>query len=102
MAWCFAGLVILNAVAGVVLFFKAPGWQESRERDRRLWRKGDVTHTDRDGDGRVDEIEEPAGNRERHIRRDTDGDGFLDVRYLVTSNGVATRIEAIHEKAPRH
>jgi hypothetical protein len=50
----------------------------------------------------VDESDEPAGPGERRIRRDTDLDGFFDVKYLVTSNGVASGIEKIHERAPRH
>ena len=66
-----------------------------------VWQRGHTTHTDRNRDGVVDEEAVVLPNGEIVIRRDTDLDGWFDVRYVLR-RGVAVNLETIHERAPRH
>jgi hypothetical protein len=100
---------VLLMLAGVVLgagiwaAMQRAGWRElPREGGVRRWQRGNVIHLDTNGDGIVDE-EQIRFDRPNHaiIRRDTKFNGWFDLRYELQS-GVATHIEKIHERAPRH
>lgn len=78
-------------------------WRElPREGKTRRWQRGNYLHLDTNGDGIVDE-EQYRFDRPNHafVRRDLDFDGYFDLRYEMQS-GVATHIEKIRERAPRH
>ncbi|MEQ2008672.1 MAG: hypothetical protein ABMA26_17985 [Limisphaerales bacterium] len=96
--WMFNALLL---VAAVVLWQKLQWRKVSDTPNGITWQRGNTTHTDRNRDGRVDEedISLPAG--EKAIRRDSDLDGWFDLRYL-ERRGMATRLEQIREEAPRH
>lgn len=99
-------LITLCGVAlGVVGWFtyEQLSWRElPREGGTRRWQRGKYLHLDTNGDGIVDE-EQFRFDRPNHalVRRDLDFDGYFDLRYELQS-GVATRIQKIHERAPRH
>lgn len=96
--WMFNALLL---VAAVVLWQKLQWEKVSDTANGIVWQRGNTTHTDRNRDGVVDEeiISLPSG--EKAIRRDADLDGWFDLRY-VERRGMATRLEQIHEAAPRH
>lgn len=101
--WQFA-LWLLNAallVAAVVLWQKLR-WRKISDSPAGItWHRSHTTHVDRNRDGLVDEetIRLPGGDAV--IRRDSDLDGWFDLRY-VERRGMATRLEQIREPAPRH
>ncbi|MEW6303549.1 MAG: hypothetical protein AB1705_08770 [Verrucomicrobiota bacterium] len=70
-----------------------PAWQ---------WRRGAVTIIDANRDGRIDEeiTERGPGGRPR-VRKDTDYDGWFDLRYELGQFGIAMNVEKIRERAPR-
>ena len=82
--------------------FPGRGWKEVREGARREWVKGTTTHVDENGDGVVDEerVIDPRTGK-RTVRRDTDRDGYFDLKYNLSESGVATNVTRIHERAPR-
>jgi hypothetical protein len=94
--------ILLAAVAFVLwLLARGMGWKKTRhEGGQTEWRRGAVTQLDENGDGVVDEeriaLPEPGGFR---VRRDTDRDGWFDVRYELR-NGIATGVGQIRERAP--
>jgi len=92
------GLGLLIRFAG----FPRRGWKAIREGARREWVRGTTTHVDENGDGVVDEVlaVDPRTGK-RTVRRDTDRDGYLDLKYNLGESGVATNIARIHERAPR-
>ena len=99
----------LIALCGVALgvagwfTYEQLAWRElPREGGTRRWQRGQYLHLDTNGDGIVDE-EQYRFDRPNHalVRRDVNFDGYFDLRYELQS-GVATRIEKIHERAPRH
>ena len=96
--------VLCVVLAGVAFHIaQTSGWKEIRQGTRREWRKNSVTHIDENGDGVVDEedvINSKTGKCT--VRRDSDFDGYFDLKYNLTSSGVATNISKIHEKVPRH
>lgn len=68
-----------------------------------VWRKGDIMHTDLNGDGRVDEVVVLAGEgRMTHVKRDSDLDGWFDLEYDLGPYGLALNVRTIRERAPRH
>lgn len=78
-------------------------WEETLSQGRRAWRNGNVTHVDENGDGRVDEeLVVHPGKGKRTLRRDTDRDGYFDLKYNLSESGVATNITRIRDRAPRH
>ena len=101
--------LVLIALGGVALgvagwfTYEQLAWRElPREGGTRRWQRGQYLHLDTNGDGIVDE-EQYRFDRPNHalVRRDVDFDGYFDLRYELQS-GVATRIEKIHARAPRH
>jgi hypothetical protein len=77
------------------------GWKQTRQEGGRIeWRRGAVTQRDENGDGVVDEelVALPAPGCFR-VRRDTDRDGWFDVRYELR-HGLAGGLEKIRERAP--
>ncbi len=98
------GLWILNAillVAAVVLWDRLRWKKVSDTPAGIVWHRSQTTHVDRNRDGIVDEetIRVPGGDAV--IRRDSDLDGWFDLRY-VERKGLAVRPEQIRESAPRH
>jgi hypothetical protein len=49
----------------------------------------------------VDEEIVRLSNGDLLIRRDSDLDGWFDLRYI-ERRGIPTKLETIHEQAPRH
>ncbi|NBV21154.1 MAG: hypothetical protein EBS05_04425 [Proteobacteria bacterium] len=66
-----------------------------------VWQRGSTTHTDHNRDGIVDEEIVRLSNGDLLIRRDSDLDGWFDLRYI-ERRGIPTKLETIHEQAPRH
>jgi hypothetical protein len=96
------GVIVVFGFTFSVLNCREPWKHGERTGGGSSWTRGDVTRTDRNGDGVVDEEEtRRAGKGNAQIRRDTDFDGFFDVRYELRG-GVVVRIESIRERAPRH
>lgn len=98
------GLWILNAIlvgVAVVLADRLRWKKVSDSPAGIVWHRSRTTHVDRNRDGIVDEetIRMPGGDAV--IRRDSDLDGWFDLRY-VERRGMATRLEQIREAAPRH
>ncbi len=91
----------LLLVVAVVLWQKLRWRKVSDAPAGIVWQRSQTTHTDRNRDGIVDEetIRLPEGIAA--IRRDSDLDGWFDLRY-VERRGLATRLEQIREEAPRH
>lgn len=68
-----------------------------------VWRKGNVTHTDANGDGRVDEEQILAHDgKMTHVKRDQDFDGWFDLEYDLGRFGMALNPRQIKERAPKH
>jgi len=101
--WQFA-LWLLNAalLAAAVVLWQKLRWRKVSDTPAGImWHRSMTTHLDRNRDGLVDEetIRMPSGDAV--IRRDSDLDGWFDLRY-VEQRGMATRPEQIREEAPRH
>ena len=78
-------------------------WEETISQGHRAWRNGNVTHVDENGDGIVDEeVAVDSKTGKRTFRRDTDRDGYFDLKYNLSESGVATNITRIRDRAPRH
>lgn len=102
--------LVVVLVMGVLLnvFFACIYWKLSwrelpREGQSRKWQRGQVLHIDEDGDGRVDEeiVDDPKTKR-RVVRRDTNHDGWFDLKYQQGRYGIAMKLIPIHERAPWH
>lgn len=98
LLWTFNALLL---VVAVVIGQKLRWKKISDTPSGIVWQRGHTTHLDRNRDGWVDEetIALPSG--EQAFRQDKDFDGWFDFRY-VEKGGLATRLEQIHEPAPRH
>lgn len=91
--------ILLLAVA--VLLWRELRWQKvSDSAAGVVWQRSHTTQLDRNRDGLVDEETIRLPNGDTAIRRDTDLDGWFDLRY-VERQGLATRLEEIREQAPR-
>lgn len=98
------GLWVLNAILFVVavVFWSKLRWKKVSDSPAGItWRRNHTTHVDRNRDGRVDEETIRLPDGDTVIRRDSDLDGWFDLRY-VERRGMATRLEQIREEAPRH
>jgi hypothetical protein len=90
---------------GLVLFFAVVWdqvrWRRASDEGVIRWQRGTETRLDSNGDGRVDEISFPLrGTNEFLVKRDTDGDGMLDLQYKLR-HGIAVDLEPISEPVPR-
>lgn len=91
--------VLLLAVA--VLLWQKLRWRKVSDSSGGIvWQRSHTTQNDRNRDGLVDEETIRLPNGDAAIRRDTDLDGWFDLRY-VERRGLATRLEQIREQAPR-
>lgn len=102
----FLCLTLASAGLGLLIWFvgfPGRGWKEITQGARREWVKGTTTHIDENGDGAVDEelVVDPKIGK-RTVRRDTDRDGYFDLKYNLGESGVATNVTRIRERAPRH
>ena len=98
--WLWAVNVLLLVLA--VVFWQKLQWKKVSDTPNGIvWKRHWTTHTDRNRDGRVDEEIIRLPNGDAAIRRDTDLDGWFDLRY-VERRGLATRLEQIREEAPIH
>ncbi len=98
--WLWAFNALLLVVAAV--FWQKLQWKKTSDTPSGMvWQRMNTTHTDRNRDGRVDEEIILLRNGDAVIRRDSDLDGWFDLRY-VEQRGLATRLEQIREEAPRH
>ena len=96
--WMFNVLLL---VAAAVLWQKLQWKKTSDSPAGIVWQRSHTTHTDRNRDGRVDEEVVRLPNGDAAVRRDSDLDGWFDLRYA-ERRGIATRPEQIREEAPRH
>ncbi len=94
-------LNVFLLVTAVVLWQKLQWKKVSDTPGGIVWQRGNTTHVDRNRDGRVDEEIIRLPNGDLLIRRDSDLDGWFDLRY-VERRGMALRLEQIREQAPRH
>ena len=98
MLWAFNVLLLVMAV----LLWKKLRWRKVSDSSAGIvWQRSHTTQIDRNRDGLVDEETIRLPNGDAAIRRDTDLDGWFDLRY-VERRGLATRLEQIREEAPRH
>jgi hypothetical protein len=95
------GFNVLLLVATVVLWQKLRWRKVSDSPAGIVWQRSHTTQLDRNRDGLVDEETIRLPNGDAAIRRDTDLDGWFDLRY-VERRGMATQLEQIREEAPRH
>ncbi len=99
-------LVVLPALALAIwtAWSLRPKWVLTDKRGpTSVWRKGNVMHTDLNGDGRVDEVVVLASDgRMTHVKRDSDLDGWFDLEYDLGPHGLALNVRTIRERAPRH
>lgn len=73
-----------------------------REEGAHRWKRGHEIHFDTNGDGAVDEVViRVGGPRFTRHRRDTNGDGWLDLEYDIR-DGLAHGVRNIRLRAPRH
>ncbi|NBR84888.1 MAG: hypothetical protein EB141_03445 [Verrucomicrobia bacterium] len=96
--WGF-NLVLL--IAAVMLWPQLHWRKISDTPDGIVWQRGRTTHTDRNRDGLIDEEIIRLPNGDLLIRRDSDLDGWFDLRYL-ERRGLPVNLETIREPAPRH
>ena len=96
--WVFNGLLL---IAALVLWQRLRWRKVSDSPTGILWQRSQTTHLDRNRDGVVDEETIRLPNGDAVIRRDSDLDGWFDLRY-VERRGMATRLEQLREEAPRH
>ena len=96
--WALNALLLVSAV----LLWQKLKWKKVSDAPGGIvWQLGNTMHTDRNRDGLVDEETIRLPNGDLFIRRDSDMDGWFDLRY-VERRGMATRVEQIREQAPRH
>ncbi len=101
--WRFV-LWSMVGIALVLFFFGV--WDQMRWRRRSgdgmiKWQRGEETRVDSNGDGRVDEVSvRLPGTNEFAVKRDTDGDGTLDLQYVLR-DGIAVELKPISEPVPR-
>ncbi len=98
------GLWALNAVLLLVafVFWDKLRWKKISDTPAGItWRRSQTTHVDCNRDGIVDDETIRLSNGDAAIRRDMNLDGWFDLRY-VERRGIVTRVEQIHEQAPRH
>jgi len=96
--WLFnAGLLGVALVVGNQLRWK----KISDSPAGTVWHRSHTTHVDRNRDGRVDEEMIRLPNGDIVVRRDSDLNGWFDLRY-VERKGFAVQPEQIREQAPRH
>lgn len=96
LLWAFNALLL---AATVVLWQKLRWRKVSDSSAGIVWQRSHTTQIDRNRDGLVDEEIIRLPNGDAAIRRDTDLDGWFDLRY-VERRGLATRLEQIREQAP--
>ncbi len=95
--WLFNGFLLITAF---VLWQKLRWRKLSDSPAGIVWQRSQTTQVDRNRDGIIDEETIRLPNGDALIRRDSDLDGWFDLRY-VEHKGIATRLEQIHEAAPR-
>lgn len=62
---------------------------------------GDVTYTDRNGDGLADAIAQRAADGSALVKLDTDLDGTLDQQHVRQPDGTTSDVRTIAEPAPK-
>jgi len=75
-------------------------WRYDRDEGVTRWQKKNEARLDTDGDGRIDEVSvQLPGSNLFLIKRDNDGDGVLELQYLLR-NGIAEELKSIQEPVP--
>jgi hypothetical protein len=99
-------LMLVIVLAGYLLWkhFAGGDWKPIHDSSGwQKWRKGNVTHIDRNGDGVVDWEIDDQGRADDYLEKeDTDFDGFFDKRFHRGFSGVPDNVVEIQEKAPHH
>lgn len=96
--WVFNALLLMVAV----FLWQKLRWRKVGDTPAGIvWQRSQTTHVDRNRDGVVDEETIRLPNGDAVMRRDSDLDGWFDLRY-VERRGFATRLEQVREPAPRH
>lgn len=91
----------------IVIALGVERWQRwqlvSRPNEReKTWERDGVTRIDANGDGFIDEERTPGKvPGEFIIKKDSDFDGYFDIRYRQTTKGFAVDLQQIHEAVPR-
>lgn len=94
-------MVAIGLLLFVLLAWDTSRWRRGEADDgSAVWKRGTITHVDENHDGVIDEVSRQLGEKEWIVRRDTDGDGILDLEYDLT-NGIAVRLRSIKVPAPR-
>jgi len=94
-------MVAIGLLLFTVLVWDSARWRRAEsESGAAVWKRGAITHTDEDRDGVIEEVSHQLGENHWIVRRDTDGDGVLDLEYDLT-NGIATHLRPIKVPAPQ-
>lgn len=97
-------MVIALVIVLVLVWERWQRWEPTGKPQSRqkTWERDGVIQFDENGDGYIDEERRPGKvPGEFIVRKDANFDGTFDVRYRQLTNGLATDMEVIKEKAPR-
>lgn len=96
--WLMVGIGLLLFI---LLAWDSVRWRRGEtESGGTQWRRGNVIRIDENRDGIIEEISTRLDEKRWRVRRDTDGDGVLDLEYELT-DGIARHLRPILEAAPR-
>lgn len=93
--WLMIGIVLVLLLGTIWDYLR---WRRAQDGDSIEWRRGSEVRKDTDGDGRIDEVryEVKGSTNEFLVKRDTTGDGLLNMRYILR-DGIAVEITYINE-----
>lgn len=92
--WLMIGVVMVLLLATIWDYLR---WRRAQDGDATEWRRGTEVRRDSDGDGKIDEVRyQMKSSNEFLIKRDTTGDGVLNMRYILR-DGIAVEITDIKE-----
>ncbi|MFM8469544.1 MAG: hypothetical protein ACKODH_06180 [Limisphaerales bacterium] len=95
--WVFNGVLLIVAL----ILWEKLRWRKVSDTPAGIvWQRLNTTQIARPRAGVIDEEAIRLPNGDAVIRRDSDLDGWFDLRY-VEHRGMATRLEQIREQAPR-
>ena len=90
--WLMVGIGLLLFI---LLAWDSVRWRRGEtESGGTQWRRGNVIRIDENRDGIIEEISTRLDEKRWRVRRDTDGDGVLDLEYELT-DGIARHLRPI-------
>lgn len=96
-------ILIVLVLVSFVIVRRLQTWRlVSKEGRTRTWESKGIIYIDTNGDGRIDEERRPGKMPgEFIVLKDSDFDGYYDLRYRQQTNGIATFPDQIKEAVPR-